>query len=157
MHAELYSSYGRAPTEEEEASALGLTVESLRTGKALAASVRVSSLDYESSDGHARDDVPGTLEEPLSLYLEQETRQLMRAAMDRLPDRERTVATMSFFDELTLAQIGASLGVTESRVCQIRTSALKRLRTYMQAAAVLAVRRPPAHGPAEVAEAANAS
>lgn len=157
VHAELYSCFGRSPTEQEEAAALGLTVEALRAGKALAAAARVSSLDYESADGSARDDVPGTFEEPLGLYLERETRELMREAMQRLPERERTVAQMSFFDELTLAQIGASLGVTESRVSQIRTSAVKRMRTYMQATAVVETRRSPAHEPAEVAEAASAS
>lgn len=154
--AELYSAFGRAPTEDEEARALGLTVEALRAGKALAAAVRVSSLDYEGDAGTPTD-VGGTAEEPLTLYLERETRELMRAAMERLPERERTVAQMSFFNELTLAQIGASLGVTESRVSQIRTSALKRLRTYMQAAAVVASRTQPAGASAGMAKAANAS
>jgi hypothetical protein len=48
-----------------------------------------------------------------------------------MPERERTVLTMYYYDGLTLTEIGAVLGVTESRVCQIHTKALRQLRSKL--------------------------
>ena len=48
-----------------------------------------------------------------------------------MPDRERTVLTMYYYDGLTLTEIGEVLGVTESRVCQIHTKALRQLRSKL--------------------------
>lgn len=131
---ELYAVHGRAPTEAEEAAALEVSVNALRTGKVQVATARVASLDGRAAeDGppepRAADDV-----DPLVAYLAREKSQAVRVAIGRLPDRERAVATMSFGEGMTLAEIGRTLGVTESRVCQIRASALAHLRCYMHAA-----------------------
>jgi RNA polymerase sigma factor FliA len=136
VRAELYATHGREPTEEEEAAALGLPVNALRTGKVQVAVARVSSLDQqvESDDGAQ---VPwlgaDAGAEPLSAILDAEASTAVRTAMRWLSDRERTVAVMSFGEGMTLAEIGKVLGVTESRVCQIRASAISRLRGYMHA------------------------
>lgn len=55
----------------------------------------------------------------------------LRAAIAALPERERQVLALCYFEELSLKQVGATLGVTESRVCQIRQRALQRLRETM--------------------------
>jgi RNA polymerase sigma factor FliA len=58
----------------------------------------------------------------------QETRQLVAKAIAALPDRERTVLVLYYYERLNLAEIGEVLGVTESRACQIHTKAVHQLR-----------------------------
>ena len=53
---------------------------------------------------------------------------LLADAINRMPDRERLVLTLYYYEGLTLAEIGDILGVTESRVCQIHTKAILQLR-----------------------------
>ena len=55
-------------------------------------------------------------------------RQVLADAINRMPDRERLVLTLYYYEGLTLAEIGNVLGVTESRVCQIHTKAIFQLR-----------------------------
>jgi RNA polymerase sigma factor FliA len=57
--------------------------------------------------------------------------ELMRAAMRRLPEKERTVLALYYYEELTLKQIADVLQLTESRISQIRTKSLRTLRTIM--------------------------
>ncbi len=132
--ADLCASYGRQPTEEEVAKALDLEVRTLRSSKAQVATAYVSSL--EGHTAHAEDGRSPELHdpavEPLAAYLSREAAHTVRAAMGRLTERERTVAALSFGEGMTLAEIGRTLGVTESRACQIRSSALSRLRVYMR-------------------------
>ncbi len=55
--------------------------------------------------------------------------------IDALPERERLIITLSYYEELTLREIGDMLGLTVSRVSQIRTAAIKHLRASLQSAA----------------------
>ena len=57
-----------------------------------------------------------------------EADRLLADAIGALPDRDRLIVVLSYYEGLTLAEIGSTLGLTESRVCQIRTRALKQLR-----------------------------
>lgn len=130
---ELSATFGRQPTEEEEASALDVKVSALRHSKAQVATAYVSSLDRPTQiDGGPGADLRDATHEPLTAYLSWEARHTVRAAMHRLTERERTVAVLSFGQGMTLAEIGKTLGVTESRACQIRSSALSHLRIYMR-------------------------
>ncbi|MHB1552428.1 MAG: sigma-70 family RNA polymerase sigma factor [Acidimicrobiales bacterium] len=128
----LWNARGRAPTEEEEAEALDLPVDTYRTVKKAIADAEISHLETYDLDevvrGRAED-------EPFEAYVGRERRQRVREAIDALPERERTVVALSFGAEMTLAQIGEYLGgITESRVCQIRMVALKRLCKMVPAA-----------------------
>ena len=62
---------------------------------------------------------------------EQETKQMLRAAIGRLTEREQTVLGLYYFEGMTLAQVGDVLGVTESRICQIHTKAVMSLRAKL--------------------------
>ena len=64
----------------------------------------------------------------------EETRQLLAATINRLPEREKLVLTLYYYEGLTLAEIGGVLGVTESRVCQIHTKAVLHLKSRVVAA-----------------------
>jgi RNA polymerase sigma factor FliA len=61
----------------------------------------------------------------------EETRHILAQAINHLPERERLVITLYYYEGLTLAQIGQVLGVTESRVCQMHTKAVLQLRNKM--------------------------
>jgi RNA polymerase sigma factor for flagellar operon FliA len=58
----------------------------------------------------------------------------LRDAIARLPERERRVVALCYYEELTLREIGVVLSVTESRVCQIRSRAMKRLKAVLAGA-----------------------
>jgi RNA polymerase sigma factor for flagellar operon FliA len=69
--------------------------------------------------------------EPGSSFEQQENRYFLTDAISRLPERERLVITLYYYEGLTLAEIGEVLGVTESRICQIHTKSVMSLRNRM--------------------------
>jgi RNA polymerase sigma factor for flagellar operon FliA len=69
--------------------------------------------------------------DPGGSFEEQETRYFLSDAINRLPERERLVITLYYYEGLTLAEIGDVLGVTESRICQIHTKSVMSLRNRM--------------------------
>ena len=70
---------------------------------------------------------------PDRLYEEDEVRRRVRAAIALLPPRERKVIGLYYFDEVTMKQIGAEIGVNESRVSQLHARAVQRLRKTLAA------------------------
>ncbi|MFR9731289.1 RNA polymerase sigma factor WhiG [Saccharopolyspora sp. MS10] len=67
-------------------------------------------------------------EDPVAALVDRDSRRQLAEAVERLSDRDRVVVTLYYFENLTLAEIGKVLGVTESRVCQLHTRAVLRLR-----------------------------
>lgn len=61
-----------------------------------------------------------------------EVRRILGTSVDRLPDRERLVIALYYHEGLTFKEIGRVLGVSESRVYQLHTQAMTRIRAYMQ-------------------------
>jgi RNA polymerase sigma factor FliA len=74
-------------------------------------------------DAHALD--------PQAMAEHGEARQLLARAVEQLPEREKVVVSLYYFEGLTLADIGRVLGVTESRICQMHTKAVLHLRTKL--------------------------
>ena len=70
----------------------------------------------------------------MGAYEVEEMRQLLAQSINRMPEREKIVLTLYYYEGLTLAEIGQVLGVTESRVCQIHTKAVLQLRSKITAA-----------------------
>ncbi len=134
-HAWLCVELGRAPTEDEEAHALGLEVSALRTCKAQIQKADVGSLEAAttSRDDRRLDEPADETGGPLSLLLEGELSAVLRDGVRSLRERERAVTTLSLAEGMTLAEIGRLLGVTESRACQIRASAIRSVRAYVRA------------------------
>ena len=89
-------------------------------------------------DGGSATSLADTLEDrgpgPLAAYEVSELRELLTSSIRSLPERERTVIGLYYYEGLTLNDIGGILGVTESRVCQIHTKAVLSLRARMAAA-----------------------
>lgn len=120
---------GRAPLEGEIAAELGMTLadyQALRTR--LGVGVTVSSADLDSDD--APRELPDQHVVPADEQLaHEEATARLRDAIARLPPRLRRVVISYYAEGRTLSDIGAELGVTESRVCQLRAVAVKRLRS----------------------------
>ena len=75
-------------------------------------------------------DAPQT--DPFFVFQKSELRDLLAGAIDTLPKKERLVVSLYYFDELTMKEIGKVLGVNESRVSQLHTKAMLRLRTKLR-------------------------
>jgi RNA polymerase sigma factor for flagellar operon FliA len=69
---------------------------------------------------------------PVAAYEVEEMRQILADAINRMPEREKIVLTLYYYEGLTLAEIGEVLGVTESRVSQLHTKAILRLKGRLQ-------------------------
>ena len=136
--ARLRAELGREPAESEIAAAMEMTpeefdrsLEQLRVCEA----ATVRPLDSAGPDGESLLDVtidPG--EGPAAQFERGELRRRLAAAIVTLPDRERTILALSYEQELTLAEISRVLGVSESRVCQLRSLAISRLRSTLATA-----------------------
>ena len=66
---------------------------------------------------------------PFAQYAREETRSQLAAAIDALPEKERLVVSLYYVEELTMKEIGSVIGVNESRVSQIHSKAVSRLRS----------------------------
>ena len=131
-YVEAERSRGRA-TESDVAAILGISVTEFH--KLLGALRGLTITGFNSSDEdengpgqHLPSDQAHT---PLAVYERAEVQSHLAEAIDRLPSRERQVVALYYVEELTMKEIGAVLGVTESRVSQIHTQAVIRLRTWL--------------------------
>ena len=84
--------------------------------------------DLPSKDSGSADGIAGKLPGPLETLEDDDMRQLLARAIESLPERERLVMSLYYDEELNLRETGEVLGVSESRVCQIHSQALLRLR-----------------------------
>lgn len=130
---------GRMPDSAELAAELQVTVTDVASARSVMVRMHVGELDelLSTSGGGDTLSLADTLADPWAelpgdTLLEQGTREALSMALEQLCERDRAVLVHSYFDGLTLAQIGNLLGVTESRVSQIRTRALRHLREQLQ-------------------------
>ncbi|HXS11413.1 MAG TPA: FliA/WhiG family RNA polymerase sigma factor [Acidobacteriaceae bacterium] len=126
---------GRAPAEHEIAGAMEIELEELQQLMGELRSLELGSLNAEHSKDEEDEEleyVPASAEEdPLFLCLAAESRQRLIDAIEELPEKERLVLTLYYYEELTMREIGLTLGVVESRVSQIHSGAVRRLRAVM--------------------------
>jgi RNA polymerase sigma factor for flagellar operon FliA len=127
---------GRDPTEPEIAGELRVSLERLHQLLGDLRGLDVGSLQAdtnESSDGQAVQTRPGLdQEDPFHTALRSEMRGFLERAIGELPDREKQVLALYHFEELTMKEVGAVLGIGESRVSQIHTTAVVRLRVRLR-------------------------
>ncbi|MDQ2946894.1 MAG: FliA/WhiG family RNA polymerase sigma factor [Acidobacteriota bacterium] len=129
---------GRAPGEQEIALEMKLELKDYQQLLGELKGLEIGSLHMERTEDSGDEElayIPGSPEEdPLFICMKGEMKQHLADAIDDLPERERMVLTLYYYEELTMKEIGATLGVVESRVSQIHSSAVVRLRAAMGAA-----------------------
>ena len=128
--------FGRDPTEPEIAAELNVTLESLQHLLGDLRGLDIGSLQAEANEPGAGEDAlqisAGVDEEdPYHQTLRSEMTALLAKAVGELPAREREVLALYHYEELTMKEVGAVLGIGESRVSQIHTTALLRLRVRL--------------------------
>ena len=130
---------GRSPLESEIAAELGMT---LADYQALLGKVRGTQLVYLEDMTGKGDGEEGFLErhdtednhgDPMQVLRDQRLRQSLVGAIKALPEREQYVMSMYYEQDMNLKEIATVLGVTESRVCQLHSQSIARLRAKMRA------------------------
>jgi RNA polymerase sigma factor for flagellar operon FliA len=136
---ELEAQSGRAPSEEEIAAKLGVSQDELGENLLEISRSSIAALDElwtVSSTGGDQVALIDTIEdtqgpEPQAALAQTEMREALGEAIARLPEREKLVVTLYYYEELTLRVIGEVLGVRESRVSQLHTKAILRLKARL--------------------------
>jgi RNA polymerase sigma factor FliA len=142
---ELESRLGRAPTDEEIAGKLGISVDELDESLGEIGRSSIAALDELWTVSGEGDQVAllDTIEDesapdPQGTLSVTEQKEALADAIARLPEREKLVVTLYYYEELTLREIGEVLGVTESRVSQLHTKAILRLKAHLASAGAAA-------------------
>ena len=125
---------GRAALPQEVADEMGIDLETYQQICSDSVCTRVLSFDdLAEPDEQGESRLPGHEPDPLQSLQDTRFREDLAGEIDRLPEREKLVMALYYDEELNLREIGAVLGVTESRVSQIHGQALTRLRARMGA------------------------
>jgi RNA polymerase sigma factor FliA len=126
---------GRTPNEGEIAGEMQMELGEYQQMVGELKGLEVGSLNMERNEDSGDEElayVPGPAEaDPLFRCLQGETRQRLIDGIEELPEKERMVLTLYYYEELTMKEIGLTLGVVESRISQIHSAALARLRGSM--------------------------
>jgi RNA polymerase sigma factor for flagellar operon FliA len=140
--AALEAKLHRPPADEEIAKQVGITVEELEDSLTDISRSSIAALDeLWTISGSGGDQVAliDTIEDteapaPEASLTQTELKEALGDAISRLPEREKLVVTLYYYEELTLREIGEVLGVTESRVSQLHTKAILRLKARLSGA-----------------------
>ena len=123
----LENELGRSATDEELAAALGISLEELQTLVNQCNSATVIPLeDYLKTDAA---EMPDT--NPANSTEVFEIKETLAKAIERLPERERIVVSLYYYEEMTLKEISLVLHLTEARISQLHTKAIFRMRGYL--------------------------
>jgi RNA polymerase sigma factor for flagellar operon FliA len=142
-HSKLERTLGRTPSDEEVANELGVSTEDFQESLLQIANSSIVALDelWAVSDSSG-DQVSllDTMKDPSAVDPARELgvselKDRLANAISRLPEREKLVVALYYYENLTLREIGEVLGVTESRVSQLHTKAVLRLKARLQSEA----------------------
>lgn len=133
---ELEKKLGRPPSDEEVAEELGISLKALRNVYRKMSYSSVMALDdmlHSEGSGSEKLTLMDTVadphaDDPVALFEAEETKHILAGAIGTLPEREKVVVTLYYYEGMTLAEIGQVFGVTESRISQMHTKAVMQLR-----------------------------
>lgn len=125
----------RLPEAEEVAAAMNITLDEYYKTLQVASSAVIYNLNdfSKKSDGYEEMDITECISDPhartpLEIIEENDKKKLLASVIAELPDKERRVLSLYYWDELTMKEIGKVLDITEGRVCQLHNQALMRLK-----------------------------
>lgn len=133
----LSAALGKAPTESEVAKAMGLDLHAYQHLLGELSGLELGSLNTLPADDGGVETMAllpaGPKDDPFLQCQNSEMRRLLAEAIGALPERERMVLTLYYYEELTMREVGAAMGVVESRVSQLHSSAMAKLRVALRA------------------------
>jgi RNA polymerase sigma factor FliA len=140
VHAKLEHRLHRTPTDEEMAAELGVSAEDFQESLVKISNSTVVALDELWSVSDASGDQISLLDtiqdpdapDPQQVLAASELKDRLADAIAALPEREKLVIALYYYENLTLREIGEVLGVTESRISQLHTKAVLRLKSRLQ-------------------------
>jgi RNA polymerase sigma factor for flagellar operon FliA len=126
----------RAPTEDEIAAELGLTIEEYHEWLVEVRGLNLGSLESASPDDDGQRDllrfISGDDQQwPSKVFERSELQRLLAEGISKMPEIEKSVLGMYYYEELTLREISKVIGLHESRISQLKSQAILRLRTYL--------------------------
>jgi RNA polymerase sigma factor for flagellar operon FliA len=135
-HQKLRARLGSAPSESQLAEELNMTLDDFQRLLGELRGLDLRSLQSETVEdsperGAASRGPTARAEDPFALCLRSEMSDLLARAIDELPERERQLLALYYFEELTMKEAGAVMGIGEARVSQLHSAAIVRLRARM--------------------------
>ena len=139
-YGEIEQRLGRQASEEEVADSLGLEIEKFHTLINQVRGISIVNLEEirgSNADGDRAGSFADVIEDvnsenPFASLKMTETKHVISDTIGSLPERERLVVSLYYYEDLNMKEIGGILGITESRVCQIHTKAVMRLRSKLK-------------------------
>lgn len=135
----------RTPTDSEVAAEMGVSAEEYHDLLSRLSYTSIVSFEelWIGGDRDEKSDVLSVIpdhsaDDPVALFETEEAKEILATAIEKLPERERVVIALYYYEGLTLKEIGRVLGVTESRVSQLHTKAVLRMRARLGAAQAVA-------------------
>ena len=135
LQVSLGRSLGRQPSDEEVSAALGMDIRKYRKLQRMSVMMNVLSLDMITDDEGEHQSLQlssgDTDSQPEKAFLKIESRQVLAEAVKSLKEKEQMVISLYYMEELNMGQIAQILGVSEPRISQIHSSAIRKLKAYM--------------------------
>ncbi len=137
-YTEVEQRLGRSATEQEVAGSLGIDLDEFHFLLNQVRGISMVNLDELRSSGGADQPMHGDIfedvkaENPFTSLKSREMRQAVAECIGILPEKERLVISLYYYEDRNMKEIGGVLGITESRVCQIHTKAVARLRSKLR-------------------------
>jgi len=131
---ELETELGRTATDEELAQKMNISIEELHEIYKKTNLIYLISLDEyieQNNDYNISSEKSPATEQPESYIEKQELKRILKESIEKLPEREQKILFLYYFEELTLKEISSIMGVSESRISQLHTKAITRLKTKL--------------------------
>jgi RNA polymerase sigma factor for flagellar operon FliA len=128
--------YGRSVSDEEVAKELDISLEELENWQNQAKITNIVSLDEfleQGSEGKVEQSLTTTYTHPEKIVEQQELKELLMKTLDTLTEKEKKVIILYYYEELTLKEISRILEVSESRISQLHTKALQKMKAKLGA------------------------
>lgn len=126
--------YGRMASDEEIAKELEISVDELETWQNQTKVTNIVSLDEfmdQGTESKVEQNLTAEFDQPERIYEKQELKELLVKTLETLTEKEKRVIILYYYEELTLKEISRILEVSESRISQLHTKALQKMRTKL--------------------------